>query len=327
MKLDNKAKISIVIPVYNVSKYLRECLDSVINQKYQNIEIILVDDGSKDNSGIICDEYSNKDKRIKVIHKENGGVSSARNMGIDNATGKYVCFVDSDDIVHPDYIKKLVDNLDKDVLSVCKIEEFNNSFSFSIDNDKKIELDRKNFVELCRLYLLNTPGCKLFNLDIVKKNKIFFDTKLSLGEDLLFNLDYLKYIEKVVIIDQNLYYYRKSGNNTLSNTYYSNMLDIQLLLFDRFTEFFENIQMNNKGYFIYNSSKFGILRIIIENEFKNKNIGFWKRYCNVQKNLSNDKFKSRINTIHHPDRWFMYFLIKHRLVLIYKIVNKIKSII
>ena len=83
-------KISIVIPVYNTSKYLSKCLDSVINQSYSNIEIVLVNDGSKDNSGDICDLYSSKDKRIKVIHKENGGVSSARNSGIDNARGKYV---------------------------------------------------------------------------------------------------------------------------------------------------------------------------------------------------------------------------------------------
>ena len=92
-----KEKISVIIPVYNVEKYLKRCLDSVINQTYKNLEIILVDDGSTDNSGKICDEYAKNDKRIIVIHKENGGVSVARNIGLDICTGDYVNFIDSDD--------------------------------------------------------------------------------------------------------------------------------------------------------------------------------------------------------------------------------------
>lgn len=95
--------ISVIVPVYNVEKYLRKCLDSIINQTYQNIEIILVDDGSKDTSGQICDEYALKDSRIIVIHKENGGLSSARNAGLDIAKGNYVMFVDSDDYVEPQF--------------------------------------------------------------------------------------------------------------------------------------------------------------------------------------------------------------------------------
>ena len=92
-------KISVIIPVYNVEDYIRQSIDSVLNQTYKNLEIILVDDGSKDNSGKICDEYKNVDERIKVIHKINSGVSSARNVGIDIATGKYIMFLDSDDFL------------------------------------------------------------------------------------------------------------------------------------------------------------------------------------------------------------------------------------
>ena len=99
---NNRPKISIVSPVFNVEKFLARCLDSLVNQTLSDIEIILVDDGSPDNSGRICDEYAKKDDRVIVIHKENGGVSSARNVGIDKAKGKYICFVDSDDYVSKD---------------------------------------------------------------------------------------------------------------------------------------------------------------------------------------------------------------------------------
>lgn len=109
-----KELITIIIPVYNVEKYIHKCIDSVINQTYKNLEIILVDDGSPDNCGEICDEYAKEDKRIKVIHKENGGLSDARNTGIDIAKGKYICFIDSDDYVEKEYIEILHTAIKKD---------------------------------------------------------------------------------------------------------------------------------------------------------------------------------------------------------------------
>ncbi len=116
--------ITIVIPIYNVEKYLEKCLQSVINQTYNNIEIILVDDGSPDNCGSICDDYAKKDSRIKVIHKENGGLSDARNAGIKVATGKYITFLDSDDYVTSDYIEYLYKLIKKYnvKLSICKLQ-------------------------------------------------------------------------------------------------------------------------------------------------------------------------------------------------------------
>ena len=96
--------VSIVVPIYNVEKYLKRCVNSLLNQTYKNIEIILVDDGSTDSSGAICDQYKPKDNRIVVVHKSNGGLSDARNTGIDMARGEYIAFVDSDDYIHEDYI-------------------------------------------------------------------------------------------------------------------------------------------------------------------------------------------------------------------------------
>ena len=111
--------ISVIVPIYNVEKYLERCLDSIIKQTYKNLDIILVDDGSIDNSTKICDEYVKKDSRIKVIHKENGGLSDARNVGIDNSDGKYICFIDSDDYIELDMIENLYDGIVKNNANIC----------------------------------------------------------------------------------------------------------------------------------------------------------------------------------------------------------------
>ena len=110
---DEKTLISIIVPVYRTEKYLDRCVESIVNQTYKNLEIILVDDGSPDDCPKMCDEWAKKDKRIKVIHKENGGVSSARNIGIKSAKGKYIGFVDSDDYIEKEMYESLIDVLNK----------------------------------------------------------------------------------------------------------------------------------------------------------------------------------------------------------------------
>ena len=107
MDMNKNPKISIIVPVYNAEQYLRRCIDSILNQSFTDFELILIDDGSKDKSSDICDEYAAKDSRIKVYHKENGGVSSARNLGLDNANGEWIAFVDSDDFIKEDYLKHM----------------------------------------------------------------------------------------------------------------------------------------------------------------------------------------------------------------------------
>lgn len=128
--------ISVVVPIYNVEKYLRKCIDSILSQSYANLEIILVDDGSPDNSGEICDEYANRDHRIKVIHKENGGLSSARNAGLDVCTGEYISFIDSDDFVSPYFIQALYSAAEK---YDADVTTYNWYFSFSDENEVHLD--------------------------------------------------------------------------------------------------------------------------------------------------------------------------------------------
>lgn len=126
-------KVSVIIPVYNAEKYLRKCLDSVLAQSFADFEVLLINDGSTDGSGKICDDYAQKDARVKVFHKENGGVSSARNLGLDNATGDWIVFVDSDDYVEKNYFEVINNNLSQEidvlVFSYWKIvDELRNSY-------------------------------------------------------------------------------------------------------------------------------------------------------------------------------------------------------
>lgn len=116
--------ISVIVPVYKVEKYIKKCIESIINQTYENLEIILVDDGSPDNCGKICDEYAKKDKRIKVIHKENGGVSSARNLGLEKSNGQYITFIDSDDWIEEEYCEILLTTLKEQNAdcAICRLQ-------------------------------------------------------------------------------------------------------------------------------------------------------------------------------------------------------------
>ena len=146
--------ISIIIPVYNVEKYINKCLESVINQTYRNLEIILVDDGSEDKSGKICEEISIKDNRIRVIHKENGGLSDARNIGLDNSNGEYIAFIDSDDFIERDMIEFLYYNINKyDAdISICSNYIFDEEEC--IDNSTK-EIKVYNRLEILKEVLLD----------------------------------------------------------------------------------------------------------------------------------------------------------------------------
>lgn len=183
--MKNNELITIVIPIYNVEKYISRCIDSVINQTYQNIEIILIDDGSPDNCPLICDDYQKMDKRIKVIHKENGGLSDARNVGIKNATGKYITFIDSDDYIENDYIEYLYSLIRKyhTNISICAnylIKK--NKTKSSGTGYKEMILEQK---ECIKRMLLNhgfsvSAWSKLYNISLFKdieypKGKIFED--------------------------------------------------------------------------------------------------------------------------------------------------------
>lgn len=225
-------KISIIVPIYKVEPYLRQCIDSIIAQTYVNLEIILVDDGSPDNCGAICDEYAQKDNRIIVVHKANGGVSSARNAGLDYSTGEYIGFVDSDDWIASDMYETLYDNLvstNSDV-SACgsysvymdsSISLFKKSEKFIFNSEQAIrEIIKLSSTRRVRWALWS----KLHKREILKS--ISFPADIILNEDLLISCEELLKINKIVVDTAPKYYYRERKSS--SRSYFTSSEKVKL---------------------------------------------------------------------------------------------------
>ena len=214
-----KPKISVIIPVYNVENYLNYCIDSILLQTFTNFELLLIDDGSLDRSSIICDEYAEKDVRVRAFHKTNGGVSSARNLGIELSLGEWIVFIDSDDVIGADYLRNFnIDEYPNKDLYLIK--------GFEKGGDKKIFFSNAPTdlitVEDAITGLIGVNGLclavwgKMFKKTILNKYKIRFVDKLSFCEDLIFCFNYFKHINTVYVSDDCSYYYRQI-ENSLSN--------------------------------------------------------------------------------------------------------------
>ena len=202
-------KISVIIPVYKVEQYLDKCVESVVNQTYKNLEIILVDDGSPDNCPKMCDEWSTKDNRIKVIHKENGGASSARNKGLDECSGDYVYFCDSDDFIESSCIEKLVDKIQENDVVIM-------AYNIVVGNEVKEKKydEKKNQNELLAEIIHEWDFGLLWN-KLYKKEFIAFrfNEEFKIREDLLFNSEYFKNVKRIGVIGEPLYNYINNPNS------------------------------------------------------------------------------------------------------------------
>lgn len=220
--------ISVIVPIYNVEKYLDRCVDSVINQTYKNLEIILVDDGSTDNCPKMCDDYAKKDSRIKVVHKKNGGLSDARNAGMKVATGEYVSFIDSDDYISLDFyetlLQTIVDN-DSDIVecSVVKFYEDNNFDEYSDD------LKVTNYDTLYALDgLINENPFKQHVWNKLYKSSVALDIPYAVGklnEDEFWTYQVFGKAKKVTRINKTMYYYFQRGSSIMGNGYNIKRLD------------------------------------------------------------------------------------------------------
>ena len=228
------SKISVIIPVYNVEKYLPRCVESVIGQTYKDLEIILVDDGSSDLSGTICDQYADKDARIVVIHKENGGVSSARNCGLRACTGDFITFVDSDDWIDQNMYKQLMSAIEATGadFSVCGSNSITVNADGSISKkERRIPQNASGFTCVGKngIYgdifaITATLWNKLFRRDVI--NTQLLDESLKYGEDCVFLLNVLDYADKAAIVPERLYnYYINREGNVVSASLSCNQIE------------------------------------------------------------------------------------------------------
>lgn len=210
-------KVSIVVPVYNTGKKLKICLDSIINQTYKNFEVILINDGSTDNSGQICDYYSNTDSRFIVIHKQNEGVSVARNIGINLASGYYLVFVDSDDKIKPNMLEKMVINLENsqaDVLiSGITFVQNNKILSEKIPESSGVAGTQVwEYISKVDSDLYGYVSNKLYKLDIIKKYNIYFDKNRKIQEDLDFAIRVFSKCNTFYLLQESYYLYEYELN-------------------------------------------------------------------------------------------------------------------
>lgn len=291
-------KISIIVPVYNAENTLERCINSLVNQTYTNLEIILVNDGSKDKSLSLCNEFSNKDERIKVINKSNGGVSSARNAGLDIATGKFVMFCDSDDMVNCDWCRIMMNEYEENSLLMCKFDEVSNEviadcevsiFSYDIHR-----YDREKFM-LLRDIGVGLPTNKIYDNAIIQQNNIRFPIGINLGEDLIFVASYLCCINgNIKYIDCGLYYYTVQMSSSLSSSSptYEQSASLYDLLCDVYYKMniCDSLSILERDKMI--ARDFEKMFIKIKN---NKRMSFINRYKCIKQGMKSVTFKSVIS--------------------------------
>lgn len=287
-------KVSVIIPAYNSQEYIKEAIESVRNQTLKDIEIILVDDGSTDDTFKVCKDYSLIDERIKVIHQKNKGISGARNTGIDNATGEYISFLDSDDTIELNMYEELYNCVtqygeDKIDFIDCGINMINSHLntknSIMHGHRKKIKYDKKYLLEEVIPSMVNISNDKdkfifpfvwnrLFKASIIKNNNIRFNEELRQWEDRPFLVQFLHEINSATFYDKCFYNYISGGDFSLSKKYNHNEFKTILYTFNLYEELFGDIYDFNQEYAIKYKIKTisnTINKIIHSNEEKKKN--------------------------------------------------------
>lgn len=252
--------VSVIVPVYNVEKYLATCINSLLNQSYNNLEIILVDDGSKDASGKICDAFEKENSRIKVIHKENEGLGLSRNAGLKIAQGKYVTFVDSDDFLGTSAIEDLVKAADKNNADICiggftRINEngekiFEEKYVKMVASGK--EKSQDVFIQMLgslpeshKSLKMSVWNC-LYSLDLIRRYNLNFVSERELiSEDIIWHSEYFKYVNTSVIIDNVAYFYREN-EKSLTQSYNSNRFRLSMNLYFELTKRINEINLNKE---------------------------------------------------------------------------------
>lgn len=238
--------VSIIVPVYNAKDSLHYCMNSILNQSYKRLEVILVNDGSTDGSREICDLYALTDHRVKVIHQQNKGPSHARNKGIRIATGDYIQFVDADDHIHLQMTETLVNAIAEhtqfiicgyQTIDINKNRTITKKYIPSLHGKYQMEDFMPYFGELYKDLLIPSPCNKLYNAHLIHQEKITFVENLNYGEDLLFNLTYLSRCQSVQIIPEQLYNYFITSKQSLSRKFHENLVENQQILHKKVKSF------------------------------------------------------------------------------------------
>lgn len=312
--------VSIVVPIFQVEKYLEKCILSITEQTYKNLEIILVDDGSTDDSAVIANKYKSIDKRIKVINKQNGGLSDARNAGFKYCTGEYVLFVDGDDYIEVEAVEILVRTIESKNLDVVL-------FGFYIDkvdlkenilNIETVEVkteDSKTFAKV-----LGYAWNKMYRVEFLKENKIIFEKGLSLIEDVVFNEMVYEKTSKIEYLNVPLYHYMDRERISLVKKYHWNSFELQKRGFYSRKKILNNIKLDNQlKNELISHAYIEAVRYCLSNLFYYKNdLNIFIKFKQVRKILSDHNTKEQVAN-YKPQMltdYIILYCIKHKLVSI-----------
>lgn len=311
-------KVSIIVPVYNVEKYISRCLNSIVNQTYKNIEIILVNDGSNDNSEVIINKYKDLDHRIKYFYQCNSGPSKARNFGIKKSTGDYITFVDADDYISSDYIENLVIEAiyNKYDIVACGYTDISKYGEIKLNdfwNGKK----KKSKIEFFKDIFKGVGGTlwgKIFKRDIIINNDIRMPTDIYMCEDLLFNLEYVLNSNTYGVINKNLYYYNRLNDNRISS-------QLDLSYYENFIEVLSKLEFIFKQYDVDSE----LVNIILSSRFKDIIL----KFVLIEDSKYNYKFNERKQIINYilKSKYFYYYndiIVKNDLneKIVFMLLNK-----
>ena len=316
-------KVSIIVPIYNSSKYLERCLNSILNQTYKEIEVILINDGSIDSSEQICQNYCKKDNRVKYFYQKNSGASMARNNGIDKANGEYIMFVDSDDSIDEKMVGTLIHEMECNkvdfVISGMKVI-YSNGNEISYSNETIPKVTSQNIpsiiVNLCINERINGPVAKLYKRDILIKNNVKMPLNIHLNEDLYFNINYVRNI-KSLSIDSNAYYNYYNNENSVTGRYYSNRYDMMNFVHNNLISYFENTNVTkselNMIYYIYVKNVYSAFLNLFHNDCTlNKK----RKIKEIDKIINSGEFSQKIALAYRPG-------LKYKILLgILKLKNK-----
>lgn len=319
-------KLSVIVPVYNGEKYLKKCIESIINQTYKNLEIIIIDDGSSDNSIEIINKYAYKDKRIKLFKQKNLGVSAARNLGIKNSTGELLTFIDCDDWIELNTYQLLINEL-----------EFNNSelamYSFVREYKRKQVFEKLPFEEVTLIKnkditynlianliagesenecpIMGSVWRCIFKKSLIEKYNIFFDVSISFGEDLIFLIEYLLKCKRVSILNKHLYHYRFQEMSAISR-YNDDLWDKSLKLNNKLNEIFNSNELIRKR--IDKALAVALVRNMFNVFHKDNKSNFYRKYRQV-KFILNNKQVIRLRK-NHNFNGYKYKIFKYNLPIL-----------
>ena len=260
--------VSIIVPVYNAEDYITRCIESIISQEYTDFELLLVNDGSRDASGAICDAFASRDSRIQVIHKENTGVSDSRNIAISQARGTYIQFLDSDDWITPDATKLLVRSA-KEYHCDLVIADFYRVAGERVSHKGDIEDDTVMTKEEFAAHMMENPADyyygvlwnKLYRRDILEEHHLRMDTSISWCEDFMFNLEYIRYAEVFYALQVPIYYYlKRKGSLVSQGASISKTIKMKRMVFEYYNNFYKHILEEDD----YEKNRLQVYRFLID---------------------------------------------------------------